>query len=173
MLGPDLNKCDGTSFPKTQSCYCSTHHSTSYFWECVLFRKKSFIMLFFIWNFFIRMTFRLANTSINTVSYSSLNMLYGLSDEMWDVGNVVCYGSGILSMWNVGDVWMLGMWDVWDVVCQDVGCLGCGMFGMWYFRDTRCLVCGMFEMWDVQDVACWGLWDVRGVGCWRCDMFRM
>ena len=86
------------------------------------------------------MTFRLANTSINTVSYSSLNMLYGLSDEMWDVGNVVRYGSGILSMWNVGDVWMLGMWDI-----GDVGCLGCGKLGMWYV-----------EMWDVWDVGCSG-----------------
>ena len=55
------------------------------------------------------MTFRLANPSLNTVSYSSLYMLYSLSDEMWVVGNVVCYGSGILSMLNVGDVWMLGM----------------------------------------------------------------
>ena len=32
------------------------------------------------------------------------------------------------------------MWDVWDV-----GCLGCGMFGMW---DVGC---GMFaRMWDVD-----------------------
>ena len=63
------------------------------------------------------MTFRLANTSLNTVSYSSLYMLYGLSDKMWDVGNVVCYGSGLLSMSDVGDVWMLGceVWGMWDV----------------------------------------------------------
>ena len=63
------------------------------------------------------MTFRLTNTSLNTVSYSSLFILYDLSDEMWDVGNLVCYGSGILSMWDVG-MWkcwgygILGMWDV-------------------------------------------------------------
>ena len=61
------------------------------------------------------MNFRLANTSINTVSYSCLYMLFVLSEELWDVGNVVCYGSGILSMWDVGDVWMLGMWDIGDV----------------------------------------------------------
>ena len=63
------------------------------------------------------MTFRLTNTSLNTVSYSILFILYDLSDEMWDVGNLVCYGSGILSMWDVG-MWkcwgygILGMWDV-------------------------------------------------------------
>ena len=50
------------------------------------------------------MTFRLANTSLNTVFYSSLYMLYGLSDEMWDSGNVVCYRRSILSMWDVGVV---------------------------------------------------------------------
>ena len=55
------------------------------------------------------MTFRLANTGLIYVSYSSLYMLYGLFDEKWNVENVVCYGSGILSMWDVGDVWMLGM----------------------------------------------------------------
>ena len=48
---------------------------------------------------------------------------------MWDVGDVGCWGYG-----------MLGMWDV-----RDVGCLGCGMFGMW---DVGC---GMFAgMWDVD-----------------------
>ena len=49
-------------------------------------------------------------------------MLYDLSDEMWDIGNVVCWGSGILSMWDVGDVGCLG--------CGDVGCWGFGMFSM-------------------------------------------
>ena len=61
------------------------------------------------------MNFRLANTSLNTVSCSCLYMLFVLSEEMWDVGNGVCYGSGILSMWDVEDVWMLGMWDIGDV----------------------------------------------------------
>ena len=65
------------------------------------------------------MTFRLVNTSLNTGSYSSLFMLYDLSDE---IGNVVCWGSGILSMWDVGDVGCLG--------CGDVGCWGFGMFSM-------------------------------------------
>ena len=37
------------------------------------------------------------------------------------------------------------MWDVQDVECWDVGCSGCGMFGMW---DVGC---GMFAgMWDVD-----------------------
>ena len=49
-------------------------------------------------------------------------MLYGLSDEMWVVGNVVCYGSGILSMLNVRDVryGRCGMLEVCDV--GGVGC---------------------------------------------------
>ena len=93
------------------------------------------------------MTFRLANTSLYTVSYSSLYMLYGLSDEVWHAGNVVCYGSSILSMWDVWNVGrsdcgmfgMLGMLGIWDV--EDVECSRCGMFGMW---DVRCLPgCGM------------------------------
>ena len=63
------------------------------------------------------MTFRLTNTSLNTVSYSSLFTLYDLPDEMWDVGNVVCYGSGILSMWDVGmwKCWGYGILEMWDV----------------------------------------------------------
>ena len=79
------------------------------------------------------MAFRLANTILNTVSYLSLYMLYGLSDEMWDVGNVVCYGIDILRMWDLGDVKYSG----------------CGMFGMWNVQDVGC------GMWDVcQDVGC-------------------
>ena len=35
------------------------------------------------------------------------------------------------------------MWDV-----RDVGCWGCGMFGMWNVRDVGC---GVFaRMWDVD-----------------------
>ena len=54
------------------------------------------------------------------------------------------------------------MWDV-----RDVGCLGCGMFGMWDVQDVGCSGCEMFGMWDVQDVGCsgcgmFGMWDV---GC--------
>ena len=134
-------------------------------------------MLFFIWNFFICITFRLAYTSLNIKSYSSLYMLYGLSDKMFDVWNVVFYGSGILNLWDVGDVWILGMWDIGDVGCsgwgmlgmsyaRDVGCLGCEMLGMWNVRDVVCSRCGMFGMWDARDVGC-GMWDVyRDVGCW-------
>ena len=62
------------------------------------------------------------------------------------------------------------MWDVlmWDV--RDVGCLGCGMFGMCDVWDVRCWGCGMFRMWDVRDVGCSGckVWDV---GCLQgCGM---
>ena len=46
------------------------------------------------------------------------------------------------------------MWDV-----PDVGCSGCGMFGMWDVRDVGCSECGMFGMWDVRDVVA-GMWDV-------------
>ena len=99
------------------------------------------------------MTSRLANTSLYTVSYSSLYMLYGLSDEVWDAGNVVCYGSSILSMWNVWNVRCLGcgIFRMWDV--QIAGCLGCGMLGMlgiWDVGDVECSRCGMFGMWDVR-----------------------
>ena len=56
------------------------------------------------------------------------------------------------------------MWDV-----RDVGCSGCGMFGMWDVWDVGCLGCGMFRMWDVRDVGCSGcgmsgMRDVRDVG---------
>ena len=90
------------------------------------------------------MTFRLANTSLNTVSYSRLCMLYGLPDEMWDAGNVVCYGSGILSMWDVGDVrnWGCEVLGICDVI--GMGYWGYGMLRMWYVRDTGCSRCGMF-----------------------------
>ena len=48
-------------------------------------------------------------------------MLYDLSDRMWDVQDVGCWGCG-----------MLGMSDVGDVRCWDVKCSECGMFaGMW------------------------------------------
>ena len=36
-------------------------------------------------------------------------MLYGLSDEMWDVGNVACYRGSILRVGDVGDSWTLEM----------------------------------------------------------------
>ena len=160
-----------------RSCYYSTHHSSAYFWKCVLFTKKRFIMCYF-WNFFICLTFRLANTSLNTVSYSSLYMLYGLPDEMWDIGNVVFYGSGILSTWDVGDVWMLGMWGIGDVrywglvilgVCdvRDVRYWRCEMLGMWYVWDVVCLGC------MISGCGMFGMWGAQNFGCWGCGMFRM
>ena len=56
----------------------------------------------------------------------------------WHIGDVRCWGCGMLGMWDVG------MWDV-----GDVGCSGGGMFGMWDVREVRCSGCGMFGMWDV------------------------
>ena len=54
--------------------------------------------------------------------------------EMRDVGDVGCWGCGVLEMWNVR-----------DGECRDVGCSGCGMFGMW---DAGC---GMFTgMWNAD-----------------------
>ena len=41
------------------------------------------------------------------------------------------------------------MWDV-----GNVGCSGCGMFGMWDVRDMGCAGCAMFGMCDVLDVGC-------------------
>ena len=66
---------------------------------------------------------------------------------MWDVGDVGCWGCGMLVMWDVGDV----------------GSSGCGMFGMWDVPDVGCSGCGMFGMWEVQDVGCGmlaGIWSV-------------
>ena len=41
-----------------------------------------------------------------------------------------------------------------------MGCLGCGMFGMWDVRDVGCSGCGMFGMWDVGCEMFAGMWDV-------------
>ena len=54
------------------------------------------------------------------------------------------------------------MWDI-----RDVGCAGCGMFGMLNVEDVGYSGCAMSRMWDVRDVGCWGsgmfgMWDV---GC--------
>ena len=51
------------------------------------------------------------------------------------------------------------MWDV-----RDMGCAGCGMFGMCDVEDVGCRGCGVFGMWDVRDVGCLGcgMWDA---GC--------
>ena len=45
--------------------------------------------------------------------------------EMWDVGNVRCWGGG-----DFGDVGMLGMWDIRNMGCWDLECWGCAMLGM-------------------------------------------
>ena len=104
-------------------------------------------MLFFIWNFFICMTFHACKYCI----------LFQFIHAIWFVWrNVGCWECGMLGkghiehvgFWgyvDVGDVEfggfrMFRMWDVWNV-----GCLGYGMFGIW---DVGC---GMFVgMWDVD-----------------------
>ena len=112
--------------------------------SCVIFHLK-FLYLYDFW---------LKKSSLNTVSYSSLFMLYDLSDEMWDVENLVCQGNGILGMWDNGDVrcWGYGILGAWDI--RDVECSGCGMSGMWNVRDVECSGCGMCGMWDARDVGC-------------------
>ena len=44
------------------------------------------------------------------------------------------------------------MRDVGDKGRWDVGCLGCGMFGMSDVCDVGGLESGRFGMWDVWDV---------------------
>ena len=87
-------------------------------------------------------------------------MLYVVSDGLWNLWDVECYGCR-----------MFGMWDVCDVGCFGMRDMECGMFaGMWgvYLkdpdigmsdvRDVGCSWCGMFRIWDVRDVRC-GMWD--------------
>ena len=67
------------------------------------------------------MTFRRTNTSFNTVSCSSLFMLYDLSDEMM----LIMWYARENAYWDVGDVeicgcFRFGMFQIWNV--QDVGC---------------------------------------------------
>ena len=74
----------------------------------------------------------MSNNDNNTASCSSLYMLYDLCNVMWDVGNELCQGSGILSMCDVGDMRMSGMWNF-----GDLGCSGCWMMGMRDVRNAR------------------------------------
>ena len=76
---------------------------------------------------------------------------------MCDVGDVECWGCGMLGMWDVRDVGCAGcgMCKMWDV-----GCAGCEMFGMWNVRDVGRSGCGMFGMWDVGCGMFAGIWDV-------------
>ena len=61
----------------------------------------------------------------------------------------------MLSMWDVGDVGMLGIWNV-----ADLGCSGCGMFEIWDVGYVGCSGCGLFRMWDVGFGVFAGMWDV-------------
>ena len=64
-------------------------------------------------------------------------------------------------------------WDVWEV-----GCSGCGMFGMCDVQDVECSGGGMFGRGDVQEVGCsgcgmYGRWDMGcGIfaGMWNVDL---
>ena len=72
---------------------------------------------------------------------------------MWDVGNVRCWGCGMLKIWHVWDVrcWRCGVFRMWNVA--DVGCLECEILGMWGGWDVGYLGCRIFRIWDVWDVA--------------------
>ena len=156
------------------SCY----HSTTYFWECVLFRKKSFVMCYFsfetslfVWlsglqrpaylSLFKRIPVYLCYM-ICLKRCGMLGMWYAREVAllwrcwgcggilgMWDVEDLGCWGFGMLGRWGWSRCEMFGTWNIWDV-----GCLGRGMFGMWNVRYIGCLDCGMFGMWDVwRDVG--------------------
>ena len=45
--------------------------------------------------------------------------------DMWNVGDIVCYGCVMLGFVRYWECGMMRMWDV-----GDVGCWGCGMLGM-------------------------------------------
>ena len=151
------------------SCY----HSTTYFWECVLFRKKHFVMCYFSFesSLFVWLS------GLQRTAYLSL---------FKRIPVYLCYmiclkRCGMLGMWYAREVallWrccgcggILGMWDV-----EDLRCWGCWMLGMWDVRDVRCSGRGIFGMWDVWDVEClgcgmFGILDVWAVGCSGCGMF--
>ena len=148
-----------------RSCYYSTHHSTTYFWERVLFRKKRFIMCYFSFetSLFVWI-FRPANTSLNTVSYSCYTMLYMLSYvyTCYMVYLTIC---GMLGMWYAREVtyWACGMLEMCG--CWGFRMLRIGMLGMWHVQDVGCCGCGMLGMWRCSRCGMLGIWDVRYVGC--------
>ena len=131
------------------------YHGTTYFWKFILFTIKNFAF----WNFFIPMTFRLANTTLTTASLIfSCHLMFATGCGMfgiwhvWDVGRLRCrtFGMWDVEMWDVQEVeysgWRIpAMWDVWDVEVW-----GCGMLEMWDVMDVECSGCAMFGMWDVE-----------------------
>ena len=79
-------------------------------------------------------------------------------------------GWGMFETWDNNDVGCLrcGMFGMWDF-------LGCVMFGIWHFRYIACWECGMFGMYDVWDVRC-GIFKMRDIGnvrCWGYARFRI
>ena len=131
-------------------------------------------MLFLIWNFFISMSFRLAN--IYQLKYYILcQFLHAIRFAWKDVG---CSECGMLRKWHIeymgcwqyedvgfSECGMFRMWNAWEV-----GCSGCAIFGMCDVRDVECWACGMLRIRDVEHVRClacgiFGLCDVRDVGC--------
>ena len=76
--------------------------------------------------------------------------------RMWDVGDVGCWGCGMLGMWVDGDVGCWGCGIVEMRVVGDVGCSGCGMLGMW-------VVAGMWDV-DLQNAT---TEDIRLIGYFR------
>ena len=78
---------------------------------CFILKKTFCHVLFFILNFFICMTFRLTNTSLNMVPTFQFS-LYDLSDKMWHIEHVGSWGCGLLRILVVEGVEMLG-WGCW------------------------------------------------------------
>ena len=110
-----------------------------------------YYVLFFIWNFFICMTFQAWKYQLNyCILYQFIHAIWFV---WWDVG---CWECGTLGKWHIEDV---GCWRCGYV--GDLGCSGCSMLGMSDVGDVGCCRCGMFGMWDVWDKRC-GIWG----GCW-------
>ena len=104
---------------------------------CFILKKTFCHVLFFILNFFICMTFRLTNTSLNMVPTFQFS-LYDLSDKMWHIEHVGSLGCGLLRILVVEGVEMLGMGMLVISDVGDMGCWGSEMLGMWDAGDVGC-----------------------------------
>ena len=92
-------------------------------------------MLFFIWNFFICMTFHACKYCI----------LFQFIHAIWFVWrNVGCWECGMLGKGHIEHVGFWGCVDVGDV---EFG--GFRMFRRWDVRNVECMGYGMFGIWDV------------------------
>ena len=92
-------------------------------------------------------------------------LYYGIT-RMSDDRNVTVWKASIYGFFSVPNTGEYGPGKlcIWTLFlhCVVVGCLGCGMFAMWYVWNARCLGCRMLLMWNV-----------RNVGWSRCETIRM